>query len=153
MKFADAIETYPVVPYSVTHKLHPNTFLFAGPIGSNAFVRVPHGHDPHTGVTIHELQHRKEQFLLRDTNERTKKLRFYRVEGSAWEEHVSDIIAKLSKSKKFKQRLGARTAKDVERLRDPRKISSEEEATDFRALAARANYLALDRPDVAFATK
>ena len=27
------------------------------------------------------------------------------------------------------------------------------EATDFRALAARANYLALDRPDIAFATK
>ena len=30
---------------------------------------------------------------------------------------------------------------------------SEEQATNFRALAARANYLALDRPDVAFAGK
>ena len=32
-------------------------------------------------------------------------------------------------------------------------ILGEAQATTFRALAARANYLALDRPDVAFAAK
>ena len=50
-------------------------------------------------------------------------------------------------------RAGAKIAKHLERLQSAGPILDPEEATAFRALAARANYLAQDRPDSAFATK
>ena len=73
-------------------------------------------------------------------------------EGAAWETQTSDLINAVSK--KFKpKRIGVRAAKAAEKLKTATGILSPENATTFRALAARANYLALDRPDVSFATK
>ena len=46
-----------------------------------------------------------------------------------------------------------RAARAAEKLQNPSPSLSAEDATDFRGLAARANYLALDRPDAAYATK
>ena len=43
--------------------------------------------------------------------------------------------------------------KEIERLESVGETLNTEEATVFRALAASANYLALDRPDTAFSTK
>ena len=39
------------------------------------------------------------------------------------------------------------------KLESPGAVLQEAEATAYKALAARANYLALDRPDVAYATQ
>ena len=50
-------------------------------------------------------------------------------------------------------RQGAKRVKSMERLASSGYELAPEEATMFRALAARANFLAQDRPDVAFATK
>lgn len=50
-------------------------------------------------------------------------------------------------------RQGAQRAKSMERLASFGYELAPEEATMFRTLAARANFLAQDRPDVAFATK
>ena len=50
-------------------------------------------------------------------------------------------------------RAGAKKAKQLEKLQSTGPTLDPEEATAFRALSARANYLAQDRPDIAFATK
>ena len=52
-----------------------------------------------------------------------------------------------------KSRQGAKRVKSMERLASTGYEIAPEEATMFRALAARANFLAQDRPGVAFATK
>ena len=66
--------------------------------------------------------------------------------------HTADIVHAVSKKFK-KERLGTKAAKAAERLKSAHGVLDPEDATTFRAFAARANYLALDRPDVAFATK
>ena len=50
-------------------------------------------------------------------------------------------------------RQGAKKAKSLERLQSTGDVLDPEEATAYRALSARANYLAQDRPDIAYATK
>ena len=86
---------------------------------------------------------------------RKRQLRHILHEGAAWEVSTSRFINALSKKKNFrkKKRVGSRQAKEAERLQDPAELLQGEDATTFRALAARANYLALDRPDIAFTTK
>jgi len=54
---------------------------------------------------------------------------------------------------KFAGRKGAKAVKKLERLQSTSHALSPEEATMYRALSARANYLAQDRPDIAFSTK
>ena len=49
--------------------------------------------------------------------------------------------------------MGVKKAKSIERERHANDLLTATEATDFRAMAARANYLALDRPDIAYSTK
>ena len=51
------------------------------------------------------------------------------------------------------KRIGVRAAKKAERLKGAQGILDAEGAATFRQLAARANDLALDRPDISFATK
>ena len=57
------------------------------------------------------------------------------------------------KKKAGPARQGAKKAKQLERLQSTGLILNPEEATCFRALSARCNYLAQDRPDIAFASK
>ena len=51
------------------------------------------------------------------------------------------------------KRQGAKAVKKMERSADSSFILSPEEATLFRALSARANFLSQDRPDINFSTK
>ena len=86
------------------------------------------------------------------------------MEGAAWEpssaallEHfyaVTEVQSKRTKkAKKYgPKRLGAKRVKNLERLESAGEILNSEEATGYRALAARSNYLTLDRPDTAFTT-
>ena len=81
------------------------------------------------------------------------------VDGAAWEESTVSLLANWEdaqnervmvsavKSKKGPARLGARQVKDFERIHSEGEKLSPEESTLFRALAARANYLSMDRPD------
>ena len=74
------------------------------------------------------------------------------MDGPAWGMSTAEMIMKVSK-KVFKgKRIGAEAAKTLE-LESKGEVLSQSEATLFRALAARANYLAMDRPEVAYATK
>ena len=58
-----------------------------------------------------------------------------------------------AKNKYGPARAGAKQVKAMERLESSGPTLNSAEATIFRALSARANYLAQDRPDIAFATK
>ena len=51
------------------------------------------------------------------------------------------------------KRKGAKAVKRLERAENAEFLLSREEATLFRALAARANFLSQDRPDINFSTK
>ena len=54
---------------------------------------------------------------------------------------------------KYQKRLGAKKAKKLELSEDAELTLSRENATMYRALAARCNYLAQDRPDIAYSSK
>ena len=58
-----------------------------------------------------------------------------------------------AKKKSGPARAGAKQVKEMERLESTGPTLNSTEATFFHALSARANYLAQDRPDIAFATK
>ena len=49
--------------------------------------------------------------------------------------------------------MGAKKVKAFERLHSKGEVLSSSEATTYRALSARVNYLAMDRPDIAYAAK
>ena len=53
----------------------------------------------------------------------------------------------------FQGRKGAKAVKRLERLESKYYALSPDEATMYRAINARANYLAQDRPDIALSTK
>ena len=59
---------------------------------------------------------------------------------------------KVSKKTFKPKRVGAKAAKSLE-FESKGEVLNQSEATLFRALAARANYLAMDRPECAYATK
>ena len=83
-------------------------------------------------------------------------------DGANCEVHTLDLIAQLSAKKpnkiprKFKKkRVGVKAAKRAEMLDKIQEgeVRVGDKATAFRALAARANCLALDRPDICFGAK
>ena len=80
------------------------------------------------------------------------------LDGPAWEDSTGEcldrfVAAAASKTKFTKKRMGAKAVKQHELLENTGDVLTDLQSTTFRALAARANYLALDRPDVAYAAK
>ena len=90
--------------------------------------------------------------VQRSSAGRADKLINVLAHGPEWEVPTNILVARVS-NKFSKNRVGVKAAKRAETLNNTAEVLNEEEATGFRALAARANYLALDRPDVAFATQ
>ena len=141
---------YFVKAYSEIYGISPAAFVFDKygqwiPIG-------PH-EDSFTGVDRSKLEVRKHDLTF-DHDQRARILRKVLLDGSAWEMSTADIVAKISAKNKFKmKRVGAKAAKAAERFESKGETLNDAEATTFRALAARANYLALDRPECAYATK
>ena len=80
-------------------------------------------------------------------------------DGPAWEASSAErfelfaMAVTKRKPKKAMKRLGAKKVKQMERLVSEGEVLNAEESTAYRALAARANYLTLDRPDTGFSTK
>ena len=62
-------------------------------------------------------------------------------------------VTKPVKSAKYQKRVGAKTAKKLELAENSAFELSPADATMYRALAARCNYLSQDRPDIAFSSK
>ena len=73
--------------------------------------------------------------------------------GAAWEVPTVELIAKVSKRKFVKPRLGSKAVKKAERMETCGDELDSEAATMYRALSARILYLSMDRPEIAFAAK
>ena len=130
-----------------------NNILLCGPVGYRAFIRLEPGHCRWTSLSKKDRNARRQERVV-SHNARSTILRAVLVDGAAWETSTDQIVAQLRSKNTFKKkRLGSRAARRFETLTSPDSIVKAEEATSFRALAARANDLALDRPDVAYATK
>ena len=115
------------------------------PIG----VKLLNSDDQYCGVPRTEISSRRRQ---RHTVDRNWILREVHINGSAWEMKTAELILKVSKKAFKPKRVGAKAAKALE-FDSKGEVLTPSEATLFRALAARANYLAMDRPECAFATK
>ena len=98
----------------------------------------------------------------KDPSRRLATLRGTLREGAPWEEQTSENLEKLCAARprrtkavnNYKQkRIGAPNVKTLEKLQNRVKELQGECATLYRALAARADELALDRPVRSFATK
>ena len=128
--------------------LSPNANDFTGKVAS-ILARRMHTSLSDTSFTFNAFN--------RDADYRLPILRRALLDGSAWEPSTADILqsycAVVSKKTPKQKGLGAKRVKDLEQLQSAGTTLDQEEATAYRALAARANYLALDRPDVAVATK
>lgn len=89
---------------------------------------------------------------------RARQLCFTLTEGPAWEDSTTACIDKLiaastKKAKSVNKRLGSKAVKEHEVLDNTGEVLTPFQATTYRALAARANYLAQDRADAEFAAK
>ena len=136
--------------YAEQFSVHPRDLFLVGPIGSYMATRRKPQHDVHTGLPRHEQRLRHNEWRPCQTK-RAERLKDVILNGAGWEIKTSHILFALAKYKK--KRIGNKAARQEERLQNPSPILTGTDATDFRALAARANYLALDRPDIAFSTK
>ena len=67
---------------------------------------------------------------------------------------MASLVKKaVSKKKSVKKRVGCKATKKQQALDNVGEILNDEGKTLFRALAARALYLSMDRPDIMFASK
>ena len=81
-------------------------------------------------------------------------LREVLLHGNPWEIRTPAVLAALLKrspqKRVQKKRLGSNAAQRLGQFDNPGEVLTDEERTVFRALAARAKYLSLDRPGCAF---
>ena len=162
VQFDDNTTTIPLQhPYSVVYGRHPRRLCFTGPVGDNRYELASSGANPFTGKSNNIMHARLASRPPIKTNREQRLLEFLR-DGANWEtatdDLVSTFIGTISKKQKLpkavrKNMMGAKAVKHHEALESTGFVLDEQQATAFGALAARANYLALDRPDLAFAAK
>ena len=149
VQFSDAaIEVINVIPYSEIYGMHPSKFVFSKDCNK---ILLDKFDDANTGLPAKDVRATRKKFSLR-SGRRGAILHRTLVDGAAWEPSTADILMKVSKKTFKPKRIGAKAAKTLE-FESKGEVLNQSEATLFRALAARANYLALDRPECAFATK
>ena len=142
------VEIHHVVPYARVYGCHPSKFVFQK---DGRLLKLLNSDDPNCGVSRKEISARRRQRTT-DTLARSRILRETLVNGPAWEVSTAEMILKVSKKTFKPKRVGAKAAKALE-FDSKGEVLTASEATLFRALAARANYLSMDRPECAFATK
>ena len=154
--FHDIPEVVEIQPYSEVYGIHPRNFV----VTRRATLKtVSDRADRFTGKSELIMQQRL-KWLQSNSHQRMRQreniLKKTIENGADWEESTDMRIAMIhavKSKKKGQKRLGAKKVKEFERLESKGEILNPEEATSYRALAARTNYLALDRPDIAFAAK
>ena len=74
-------------------------------------------------------------------------------DGAAWEQSTVSLNAAISKNSFKRNMIGTKQSKKQQNGFSAQKTNfGPDETTEFKALADRANYLALDCPDIAFTT-
>ena len=157
--FDTNVESRDVEAYSSIYGYHPRQII-ATRYGNMKVARE--GVDPYTAKSIHVMNARKTLSRLAASGTTRKAiLEHTLLNGSAWEARAETLMSKIfaitpptkPKKKKGGKRAGAKAVKQMERLASPGLVLNADEATSYRALAARVNYLALDRVELAFAAK
>ena len=90
--------------------------------------------------------------LLTEDGDREKHQRRLVFDQQLLDDEPINALRTPSARKKYQGRQGARQVRLIEQ-QEAGTLAPPEGATSFRALAARANYLSQDRPDIAFAAK
>ena len=142
------IEEHDVIPYSQIYGCNPSRFVFQK---NGSLLKLLKSDDSSCGVPKSVIKARRSTIKC-DASARSRILHEVLVNGPSWEMSTAELILKISKKTFKAKRVGAKAAKAME-FESKGEILSASEATLFRALAARANYLAMDRPETAFATK
>ena len=148
----DTVKVHDIEPYSKLYGCHPSKFVF---MKNGRMMKLLKSDDPNTGVSKRDMAARRSKLNSQSMERqlfRGKMLRNVLVNGAAWETSTTDMVMKVAKKAFKPKRVGAKAAKAAEFNSKGEELCSSE-ATLFRALAARANYLAMDRPECAFATK
>ena len=139
---------------------HPREFAVVGPVigdldhperfGMPTLRKISPGTNPFTGK-VASIVDRRLQATESHPNYRLPILRHALCEGSAWEMSTTEALEKLcavtkNQSKaaatQTQQRLGSKMATSLERVQAQSDLLVGDRATLFRALAARAMYLA-----------
>ena len=153
--FNDGVEVIQISTYASVFGYHPRQFILHGPVGDPTFAFTNDSIDPYTGLSK-TAQSLEASRWKPDVAERERVLHETLTEGARWETPVTEMIAALQRKKpnKFvKKRVGCRAAKKAEALDNLGDARTGEQQALYRALAARALYLSLDRPDTMYATK
>ena len=129
-----------MIPYSSVYGIPPSRLVFTGPVGSCKIRLVSRRADSFAGsANASRPPPPPKPRPKREHAERTQQLRDALCNGSKWGTDSASSVDSAVKAQ--------------ERLDNPGETLTELQATTFRALAARANYLARDRPDVAFSLR
>ena len=139
ISFNDQVESHEVIPYSQVYGEHPRNFYFEK---HGRMVKADDMTLDDDGIS-----------MGRRPNARRGILENVLRNGAAWEIPTVDLIAKISKRKFAKARLGSKAAKHAERFEQGGEELDDEAATLYRALSARILYLSMDRPEISFAAK
>ena len=149
VRFASEVEYYEVVPYGEIYGQHPRCIVATR---HGRFKTVSSDANPFTGKKQSVMSRRGVKFK-QSHKLRSAILQHVLDEGPAWETRTMDLLSMIYVVKKKASRLGAKAVKRAEQLESVGHTLNATEATTFRALAARANYLAMDRPELAFSSK
>ena len=175
LRFDLQLVIHAVKPYAEMYPLHPRKFVVVGPILGTldeaekcmlpAIRAMSPDANPVTGKTASIVENRTSRVQSkRDTTMRTMILRRALCDAAAWEETTAQMLDRLcaivnkqkaakTANKHKQKRPGSKKVRTLERLETQGEKLAGEDATLYGVLAARANYLALGRPDLAFATK
>ena len=160
----DHVDVIEIVPYSEVYGIHPKRIVAT----SDGWRKVPAGANPFTGCSERVGHRRIASITMPDKqnridNERRLAVNAIHWYGAAWE--ATDTIDELingntvcamrtaSAKKKHVGRQGAKAVKKIEMAGNANDLLSPDQATTFRALAARGNFLAQDRVDISYSTK
>ena len=172
----DNIEQFEIQPYAESLPVHPH-LIVATSVG---WKRVPPRSDPFTGKSSTVMQSRRKELSRKFGRHEARRRRRLLISQSkrpvpmdvdSWQPSVSSpsppsaaamdldallqpvFVTKPVKSNKYQKRVGAKTAKKLELAENSEFELSPADATTYRALAARCNYLSQDRPDISFSSK
>ena len=152
----DKTTFHEVVPYAEIYGVHPSTII-ATPTG---FKHISTRADIYTGKLGDIMKARIVRMLAnedrRGIDEHRKTIiarQNMRPEDQSTLDRLCAARTKSSKPKYGPARQGAKQSKKMERLLSAGHVLDPVEATTFRALSARGNFLAQDRPDISYAAK
>ena len=164
VRFATKPSVRHVVPYSEVYGQHPCRLI---PTRHGKFKVVSKDLDAFTGNNAAVMARRRSELNCSwkyevINTERVKWISHFLTRNNPWDhddcdEEVSPITAAVrtppAHNKWQQKRLGAKKVKQLEKLSSEAHTLNSQDATMFRAVSARANYLSQDRPDIAFACK